>query len=293
MFRVRIIPFLTLSFLIPKVVSAQTPIELDRAQTSLIQNTFVATPMAGVVEAVVVSEGDRVAAGDALVRLDAEQIRTELDAARAALEAAQIQAKNDVDRRYAERTLDVRRRELEQSVIANESFAGAISRTEIAKQKLVVDQAQLAIEQAKHDQRVNEATAREKMAAVKIVEARLSNASIRSPVDGIVVEIAAEPGEYVEVGKPIVRVISIDPIRVEVLVDGQRHGPDLVGKVAEFFPTTEPKRGYRGEVSFVSPELEPVTGQTRLWATIKNPDGTLRAGLRGRLMVRPSGPAQP
>lgn len=276
----------------PKRSETPEPIEIADAQVSLIQNTFVAAPIAGIVSRVSVTEGDAVEVGRPMVVLDDAQVRTELQAAMASLEAARMEATNDVDARYAQRTLEVRQRELEQSDDANRSFAGAVSETEIAKQRLVVDQSRLAIEQAEHEMQVAQASAREKEAAATMVKARLEKHTIAAPVSGKVVEIVTEPGEWVEAGKPVVRVISTDPIRVECFIDGNRYGDELVGRPIQFFHTRQDNELHRskpipGKVTYVSPELHPVTGQARLWATIDNPDGKARAGMRGRLIISP------
>jgi macrolide-specific efflux system membrane fusion protein len=214
-----------------------------------------------------------------------------LEAAQAAYEAARLESDNDVDARYAKRTLEVRQRELQQSVIANDQFPGSVSETEIAKLQLVVDQSRLAIEQAEHELQVARAVAKEKLATSRIVEARLRKHGVEAPVGGYAVEIVVEPGEWVEAGKPIVRIISLQPIRVECFVDGRTHGPELVGRVIEFFPaggekaTSAESQSLTGKVTFVSPELHPVTGQARLWATIDNPKLSARAGMRGRIVI--------
>ncbi len=264
-------------------------LETEEAQISLIQNTFIAAPIAGVVAGVDVGEGDQVTLGKSLVRLRADQAETELVAAQAAYEAARLDSTNDVDERYARRTLQVRERELQQSLEANRNFAGTVSETEIEKLKLVVDQSRLAIEQAKHERSVAAATAAEKQAAVQIAQARLTRHTISATVSGMVSEIAVEPGEWVEAGKPIVRVISLDPLRAECFVDGRRYGSELVDHVVHFYPAIPnadddgpPLQGY---VEYVSPELHSVTGQVRLWAVIPNPQRIIRSGMQGRLVV--------
>ncbi|TWU58000.1 putative efflux pump membrane fusion protein [Rubripirellula reticaptiva] len=259
------------------------------AQLSLIQNTFIAAPIAGVVAEVLVAEGDIVSVGQRMVQLDNEQVRTEYEAAQASYEAARLEASNDVDTRYAKRTLEVRIRELEQSIDANRGFAGAISETEIAKLQLVVDQSELAIEQADHDLAVARAKANEKQAAAKIVQARLDKHGIAAPVTGQVVEVAVEAGEWVEPGKPVVRLVTVDPIRVECFVDGQQHGPELIGRSIKFFPKgsdgDDSAQPLVGKITYVSPELHPVTGEARLWATVGNTDKKARAGLHGRIEI--------
>ena len=51
---------------------------------------------------------------------------------------------------------------------------------------------------------------------------------------------------------------------------------DLPGK-----PGTE----FDGEVVFVSPEVNPVNGQVRVWAEVVNRDNRLRPGLQGTLTI--------
>lgn len=271
------------------------PIEIAEAQVSLIQNTFIASPIAGVVKRLAVREGAAVDRDALLIQLDDERLRTELQAAIAAHQAATLKSDSDVDARYARRAMEFHLREYEQSKQANTQFAGAVSNSEVEKLRLVVDQAALAIEQAEHEQQIAIAHTSEKQAAVRIAEQRVADHAIRASVAGQVVELTVQPGESVEAGEPLVRIISLDPIRVECFIDGRRFGSELVDSPVEFISDELPAFGKRssgsatftGTVTFVSPELQPVTGQIRLWATIENPQHRLRSGMQGRLIIQP------
>ena len=276
---------------VPRAVVAgeDAELEIPNVQLSLIQNTFIAAPVAGVVKSVAVHEGARVLNNDILVTLNSDQARRELVAAQASLRAAKIKSGNDVDQRYAQRTLAVRETELGQAELANSTYAGAVSENEIQQLQLEVDQAALAIEQAEHQLQISAAEATEKDAAVQISKTLVEQHTVRTQVDGMVVEVDTEIGEWVEAGKPIVRVISLDPIRVECLIDGQKYGSELVGRDVTFSPALgiEVKNDptFSGKVDFVSPEMHPVTGQIRLWATIRNSKEILKAGMRGTLRI--------
>ena len=54
----------------------------------------------------------------------------------------------------------------------------------------------------------------------------------------MITEIDVEPGEWVEAGKPIIRIISLDPLRAECFIDGRRFGSELVGHVVRFHPSS-------------------------------------------------------
>ncbi|WP_372722016.1 efflux RND transporter periplasmic adaptor subunit [Novipirellula sp.] len=268
-------------------------LEVSEAQVSLIHNTFIASPISGVVETVLVKEGNRVQPDALLIQLDDQRFRTELEAAVAAHRAAKLESDSDVDARYARRAKEFHIRQLEQSKQANSKFPGAISDSEVEKLQLVVDQAVLAIEQAEHKQQIAIAHTSEKQAAVKIAEQRVRDHAIRASVGGQVAEITVQPGESVESGEPLIRVISLDPIRVECFIDGRKYGSELVGRQVQFVceelpradPGSDHAAEFSGNVTFVSPEVHPVTGQVRLWATVSNPQTRLRSGMRGRLVI--------
>ncbi|EMI16811.1 multidrug efflux pump [Rhodopirellula maiorica SM1] len=294
----RLLGFIAFTLIGTTQTFAQQPskpqqLDVSEAQVSLIHNTFIASPISGVVEKVLVKEGNTVQPDALLIQLDDQRFRTELEAAVAAHQAAKLESDSDVDARHARRAKEFHVRQLEQSKQANSKFPGAISDSEVEKLRLVVDQATLAIEQAEHEQQVAIAHTSEKLAAVKIAEQRVRNHAIRASVGGQVAEITVQPGESVESGKPLIRVISLDPIRVECFIDGRKYGSELVGRQVKFVCEELPRANdasdraaeFSGSVTFVSPEVHPVTGQVRLWATVDNPQTRLRSGLRGRLVI--------
>lgn len=262
---------------------------VSQAQTALIKNALIAAPIAGVISEVQVYEGDRITEGDMLLRLDDRPALMELKAAIAAFDAAQMESENDVDRRYAERTLQVHLYELKQNAQANNDYAGTISQHEIEKTKMVVDQARLAIEQAEYDKRIAGSRAKEKAAAVDIAQSVVDRHYINSTISGMVAKVDVQAGEWVDAGQPIVRIISLDRLRIECFVDGANHGMELVGRPVQFIPDVSDGGKQAptlvGHVTFVSPELHAVTGQVRMWATVENPGYEVRAGMQGRLIV--------
>lgn len=268
-------------------IATNTKLVFDNAQTSLLQNAFIAAPMSGVVSTVTVSEGENVTTDSPLVKMRSELAEKELVVAGAALDAARIESDNDVNLRYAQRTLEVRESEMRQSQLANQAYAGSVSAMELQQVRLKVDQAALAIEQANHELTIAAAKSVEKEASVSIAKTKLDRHTVRASVAGMVAQIDVEPGEWAEAGKPLVRIISLDPIRVECFIDGRKHGRPLVGRAVTFIPTgAADDARLNGSITFVSPELHPVTGQVRLWATIKNPGGKIGSGTPGRLIVR-------
>ncbi|MCM2372493.1 hemolysin D [Rhodopirellula sp. ICT_H3.1] len=290
---------------------ADEPIQIDQAQVLLIQNTSLSTPIAGRVDSVEIVEGEQIVPGRVLARLDERRARGEWSAAQAALHAAMIQAENDVNTRYAKRSLEVRERELQQSDEANKRYPGSVTATEIDRLQLVIDQAELAVEQSEQEREIAQATAAEKQAACELAKQRLDEHTIESTINGQVAEVFVQNGQWVEAGAPIVRLISLDPIRVSGFVDGRLHDSGLVGRKVRFeIAPPQPSSDVTsfaansngdskvavennvdeatvlyGVVTFVSAELHPVTSQVRLWATVDNPNRKARPGMRGKLTI--------
>jgi macrolide-specific efflux system membrane fusion protein len=110
---------------------------------------------------------------------------------------------------------------------------------------------------------------------------------INSPLSGMVVEVRKRAGEWVEEGQVIARVIATDKLRAEGFLNADQLGGNWVGRRVRLtlrMPSLEQKH-FPGTVVFVSPEVDPVNGQARMWAEIDNPDGRLRAGLQGSLTI--------
>lgn len=279
-----------------------TILSINDAQAKLVQNTNIAAPIAGNLLRLDVQPGDQIEPGSTLLILDASLAKRELEAAQAAYEAAALQAENQVSVRYAQRTSEVKRRELQQSKEANSRYEGSVTATEIDRLQLLIDQADLSIQQAEHELHVAAATAEEKRAICRLSDERVQQHTIDTPIAGSVAETLVQVGQWVEPGQPLVRLISLDPIQVSCFVDGNRWDRSLIGHPVTF--EFKAPRGVQdeleldasveapapvslsGRVSFVSEELNPVTSQIRLDAEINNPNGRLRPGVRGRLLIQ-------
>jgi multidrug efflux pump subunit AcrA (membrane-fusion protein) len=253
----------------------------DQAQASLRFNVTIAASMPGEVSVVDVTEGQQVNEGDRLVQLDDAVARAEWIASQRALDAAELQASNDVDARFAKRSLDVKSREFEQSEAANQSFQGTVSDTEIDRLRLVVDQSRLAIEQAEHERKVAVAQAEEKAAIAGAAAVKVQKHSVLAPRESQVAELLVQVGQRVDAGEPMVRLIDVSSLRIECLVDAAQAKLTKAGEPVAF--EFDGAQTCHGQIDFVSPEINPVTGQVRILATVANKDGQLRPGTQGKL----------
>jgi macrolide-specific efflux system membrane fusion protein len=111
-----------------------------------------------------------------------------------------------------------------------------------------------------------------------------------APINGAVVEVVRQPGDWVEPGDKVLRLVWLDRLRVEGLIQASDVTADLRNQPVSV-TLDLPGRGKRefpGKVVFISPEINPVNGQVRIWAEVDNKDGILKPGMRTRMVLMPA-----
>lgn len=252
----------------------------------------------------------------AMVR-EAEQEKAKLEIA---ARISQKQAESDVAVRLAEKSKDVAKYELDRAQKAKESFSGSISNSELNRLTVLFDQRTLEIEKAQEDRAISvlkpeadlaavqqqaEAIARTQslaaekeqeqqvaLANLEVAKSELAEAKLqlerrrlKAPFAATVVAVSRQPGEWLEPGSVVLRLIQLDRLRVEGFVSADEAVLMAPGqRVRIVFPgnLVEP---VSGEISFVSPEVEPVNQQVRIWAEFDNPEKRIRPGLVTTLEV--------
>jgi len=183
----------------------------------------------GQLVSIAVEKGAQVHAGDVLARLSAVELTAQADQARAALASATANRNNvyvgvrreQVDAlkaaiAKASARLDYVQAQLTRtSTLARESFAPQQSLDQ-AENDAASARADVAEAQANYDAAVAGPTREERAiadaqvqaaaAAVAVLERRLEKMVLRAPADGVVSVIAAEVGENVRAGQPILMV---------------------------------------------------------------------------------------
>lgn len=236
-------------------------------------------PAAGRIEAIAVEEGDRVASGALLARLDA----ADLEARRAQAEARVAAATSllhelrrgsrpeEVAQAAAavaaaeERVADARRdRErnrtlYEGGAVSQEASQKSAAAAEIAEQQLQQAREQLRLVRAgprRERIEAQDAQVREAVAAVESIDALLANTRIDAPIAGIVSRKHREPNETVSPGQPVVTLMNPADRWVRVYVPEHRLGAVRLGAPASIRSDTWPDKRYPGRVTWISQEAE-------------------------------------
>jgi RND family efflux transporter MFP subunit len=224
----------------------------------------VGAAVEGLLETVNVDRGDLVAKGEVIAMLESstERAAVVLAAARAELEAGakSSQARFDFGVRRWTRTEELFKKDL---VPLREL-------DEAETQKVL---AEIGVLEAKENRTI---------AQLDLERAKVAFAlkTIRSPVDGVVVERLLSPGELVK-QSPILKIAQIDPLRVEVILPVSMLGKVTVGAQAHVMPdapvTREP---LAARVKVVDRVADAASGTFGVRLEIANPSYRLPAGLK-------------
>lgn len=264
-------------------------IEIKGALVKLIAQVEVPAQEAGVLTAIDAKEGQTVEVGGLLARIDDDNVRVKRDQAELERKLATIEAENEAELQAATREVAVAEADLKRAQRSKERRADSVSPAEMDHLELTVTLAQLKVQRAKHarEQALVRKQLRDK--DVEQADTGVKRRRIASPLAGVVVEVYRRVGEWVEPGDKVVRVVRLDSLRVEGFLDVQQARQTPVGAPVVLRVETPgaPEQRFPGQIVFVSPEVDPVNRQTRVWAEIENRGRQLYPGLRATLAIAP------
>jgi multidrug efflux pump subunit AcrA (membrane-fusion protein) len=275
--------------------STSRVVEVESVVINLIAQAEVPAEEAGTLVKVIASEGRRVQAGAPLARIDDRDAALEVARAQIALEHATQQAANDVKLRLARQSLKLAELELKKAEEANQELDRVYSPSQIEKLKIELEKARLEVELQQKDlaaaDRAVKAAENELLIARRGVERR----AVVAPIDGVVVDVRRQIGEWLQPGDTVVRMVRDDRLRAEGFVHVDKLTAPLVGQPVELFVDLPGvgRTAFEGTVTFVATEANPVNGQVRLWAEVDNRQGRLRPGMSADMLVRPGGDPKP
>jgi len=108
-----------------------------------------------------------------------------------------------------------------------------------------------------------------------------------APFAGMVVQIKKQRGEWANPGDSVLRLVRLDRLRVEAFAAASQVSAKLEGRrvvLSVDVPGKGPAR-FEGAIVFVSPEVNPVNGQVRIWAEVENSGLELRPGQRATMTI--------
>ena len=237
------------------------------------RSVTIGSELSGTVSKVLVDVNDQVKKGQVLLELDRSKFEDTVNRSRAALSAAQAQLSlNEATVREARAALN---RYEEVSRLSGGRVPSATeldtARATLARAVANVDNARALVTQAR--------------ATLSTEETNLSKASIRSPIDGVVLVRSVDPGNAVAASLQAVTLFTLGEdlshLTLQASVDEADVGSVKKGQSADFTVSAYPSRRYPAAVDRVSfgstTSNNVVTYTTNL--SVDNADLSLRPGM--------------
>ncbi|WP_026603728.1 efflux RND transporter periplasmic adaptor subunit [Methylomonas sp. 11b] len=222
----------------------------------------LSSPVAGTVEALLVDKGDHVAKGQPLAQLEASVEWAKFNQAKADAETNSEVRNQKVKLEYATRNRTRYRSLATTSVIS-----------QIEKDKVETEVVLAGIELKKAEERKKSA-----MLALEMAKAQLEVKTIKSPIDGIVIDRYAMPGESVS-DRAIMKLAQVNPLRVELIAPTEYFGLIQPGMEVDVRPELPVKKVVKATVTKVDQLIDPASGSFTVRMTLPNPSDELIGGV--------------
>jgi multidrug efflux pump subunit AcrA (membrane-fusion protein) len=265
-------------------------LKIENCKVSAINDIEVPAEEPGPILKLHVAKEAVVKKDQVLAQMDDRLAKAQLEAATAKYKAAAEQAKNDINERYAIKAAEHAKAEYDKSVQATRQTAQAVAEIDVKRFKLAWEKAVLMAEQAVLEQTVATHTAAAQAAEAQAAKLAIIRRQLKSPVDGVVVEIPKKVGEWAAAGDPVVRILQMDKLHVQGMFNAFEYSAD---KIRGSQVTIEVKIGgqmkkFPGKVTEVDLEAS-FDGDTMFWAEIdnrqENGEWLLRPGMMASEMI--------
>jgi membrane fusion protein (multidrug efflux system) len=201
-----------------------------------------------------VDEGSRVRKGQALLELDSEYMRLNLrsaDAEIARAKAARDEAARDLERK--------------KGLVAKDS----IPRATLDRSQAVYDQTSAALMSAS--------------AQASLLRQQIADATLRSPVDGVIAEKRTEVGAKLGDGGVAFLVVQTSPLRLRFAVPERYLGKIKAGQQVTAHVDPYPNENFTGTIKTIGGVIDVKTRTMFAEAEFPNLDNRLRPGLFARV----------
>jgi len=220
--------------------------------------TTVKSKVAGEVRQVFVREGENVAQGQVMARIDTSVLQMQLDAQSAALEESK--AKLSIAQKNRENSQQL----LRQKFISQNAYDTTDSTYEASVALVKSAEAQL-----------------------RMARRALEDAEVRAPFPGIVAKKIVNPGEKVTIDSPLFGLVDLARMEIEAPAPASEVPAVKSGQQASFRVDGFGERLFQGRVERINPTTDPGSRAITLYISVANHDLALRGGMfaKGQIIV--------
>ncbi|CAA6801325.1 MAG: Unknown protein [uncultured Sulfurovum sp.] len=134
--------------------------------------------------------------------------------------------------------------------------------------------------------RMREENEKKEKLEYRIAREMLSKYTVKSPIAGVVTELAVQKGEWAKTGKPFIRVVNANVCYIDINIDEAYSSTLKVGDNIDF--TVEAKSvtaNKKGKVTFISPIADMASGLIRIKIQFSNLKNRVTPGLSATINI--------
>ena len=215
-----------------------------------------------ILEKILVDTGDRIKKGQPLVKLEAS-----VEKARVNLARIQANSNNEIDNRRVQLKYAKRNSKRIKNLYARNS----VSLYEKDKAETEVALAEIELDKAAEKKKIAQLN-------LALVQTELARRTIRSPIDGIVVDRYSMVGESV-VDRTIMKLAQVDPLQVELIAPTEYFGLIIKGMEVDIYPERPANKTFKATVTIVDQLIDPASGSFTVRMALPNPGDQLVGGV--------------
>jgi RND family efflux transporter MFP subunit len=259
-----------------------------------VDQVTISSEADGKVSRILADLGDRVTAGQVLIKIDNEKQQYTYDQQQAALARALAQygATDPQHLPDIEKTPDAQRAnaDLVQATQAFDRASELFKRTLISQQALDDARAALQSKRAIYNAALQNgknlrASIQASEATMKLAGRQLRDTEIRAPFDGFVEKRLVNLGELVKTQMPVMAVVRLDPLKVIAEIPEKMAPWISAGQVVDLQVDAYQGRKFAGRVSRISPGVNTATRAFPFEALVPNTDTLLKPGTFARVHI--------
>lgn len=241
--------------------------------TKPLHDIELSFPVDGVVSKVFIKEGQKVKQGQELVALENH------------LQLQEVQRRSVLLNDKSKLNTAAHNKEVMAELVNNNrqlhNYLGAVSREEVRKLEMQftgVDGDMSAAKQEKKREAIE----------LQMAQRELERRILRAPIDGVVTEVAIEPGEWAQPGKMVLHIVDTVKSFLEVNINvSDIYARDLKqnSQLTIQFKTGEKDIQKMGKVTFISPMVDKSSSLVRVKIEFDNSDGAILLGMPATILL--------
>jgi len=247
------------------VIGQDEPVTLQATGSFVAdEDSDVAPDASGRVMATPVDVGQFVKQGTVLVKLRAVDAGLRLDEAKAAASRAEanvrlVESQNTLAQTTAER------------------YGRLLATGDLSRE--VADQAKTQAETSTQNVATARASLAEAQAQLALAEKAVADVVVSAPFAGFISARNVSVGEYVQPSTPVIKLLKVDPLRLQLVVPGIETGHVSRGQRVTSTVDAFPGQVFLGEITAVNPAIVQQSRSLIVEARVPNPDAVLKPGM--------------